>query len=308
MTTSFELVSVELRPGTVVCGRWHGNAYRIERVAGRGATATVYAAWGPMGRVALKVAADEACVLVEAVTLRDLEARGATLGPFLRDVDEADIGGRPVLFLALDWVEGVPLNRFSFGRRPEVAAAVLEQILDVLERLHAAGLVFGDLKPANVLVAPGSPPRAGVVDFGGVTPQGRLVRAHSELYDRAAWGAGGRTADPAYDLFAAALTFLAAVIGEARLAALFNRKRSVAALCDIIRADSRLAPYRPVLEPALHGRWASAGAMRRALAAASDAGLSAVPPRDRLTAGLVGACAVAVAWFLLASAAWWERQ
>nr|MBO2469458.1 serine/threonine protein kinase [Bacillota bacterium] len=297
----------DMRTGTVVCGRWNRNVYRIEGVAGRGATATVYAARGPAGRVALKVADDEACVLVEADMLRNLEARGVLPGPFLRDVDEADIDGRSVLFLALDWVDGIPLHRFPAGRRPAVAAAVLTQVLDGLERLHAAGFVFGDLKPANVLVVPGSLPRAVMIDFGGVTPRGRCVRAHSELYDRAAWGAGGRVAEPAYDLFAAALTFLAAVIGEAPLAAALARPQPVVALCDIIRADSRLAPYRRVLEPAFHGRWASATAMGRALAAASGAGAEDAAAWDRLTVGLMGACAAAAGWLLLVSAAWWER-
>ncbi|MBM7775951.1 tRNA A-37 threonylcarbamoyl transferase component Bud32 [Actinokineospora baliensis] len=68
------------------------------------------------------------------------------------------------IFVAQQWVDGVPLRRFVARElRPSATALALDvdlavdltgQLLDLLAKVHAAGYVLGDLTPNNVLVTP----------------------------------------------------------------------------------------------------------------------------------------------------------
>ncbi|GAA3041647.1 hypothetical protein Aglo01_29560 [Actinokineospora globicatena] len=68
------------------------------------------------------------------------------------------------IFVAQQWVDGVPLRRFVARElRPSGTALALEvdlaldltrQLVDLLDKVHAAGYVLGDLTPNNVLVTP----------------------------------------------------------------------------------------------------------------------------------------------------------
>ena len=155
--------------------------YLLTGILGQGGMGRVFAAdlEGPGGfrkKVALKV--------LRAGSGREVETRNAS---FLREarigglmhhpnvVDTYDFGiqdGRP--FLAMEWIDGAPLNVILESSRGLPATVTLDlgiQICDGLGHAHSlevdgveAGLVHLDLKPHNVLVT-----RQGLVkvlDFG----------------------------------------------------------------------------------------------------------------------------------------------
>jgi serine/threonine protein kinase len=78
------------------------------------------------------------------------------------------------LFVAIEFVPGEPLHAAIGGRpmNPKRAIDFAVQIADALADAHAAGIVHGDLKPANIIV----------------TPKGRVKILECGL---AAWTSGG---------------------------------------------------------------------------------------------------------------------
>jgi RNA polymerase sigma factor (sigma-70 family) len=58
------------------------------------------------------------------------------------------------LFLAMDYVDGPPIDRWQAATNPPPARLyrVIHEIADTLAALHAQGVVHGDLTPANVLI------------------------------------------------------------------------------------------------------------------------------------------------------------
>lgn len=88
-------------------------------------------------------------------------------------------------FLALDFVEGSTLNHELVARAPIIRASataadyrayrawaldVIRQIEEQLARIHAAGYVYGDLHPANIIITPDG--RAVFIDFEMIAPVG----------------------------------------------------------------------------------------------------------------------------------------
>src|SRR5688572_11196078 len=149
--------------------------YRPLERAGRGGSATVWLARNATGqRVALKVGhgaserlrfADEAMRLTLAVS---------PALPALIDIGLvpaaacAALGVSPdAPYLALEWVDGAPLDprSLSDAQRIPVALAVARDLGRALAELHAAGLAHGDVKPHNVLFDP-TTRRARPIDLG----------------------------------------------------------------------------------------------------------------------------------------------
>lgn len=67
-------------------------------------------------------------------------------------------------FLVLELVEGAPFPGRMRERSWRLLAHPTLALLSVLGRVHAAGIVHGDIKPSNVLVAPDG--RVTLLDFG----------------------------------------------------------------------------------------------------------------------------------------------
>ena len=149
--------------------------YRIESVIGRGGMGVVYLAThaGLDRKVALKLLApdfadDEA---FRARFLRESRMAAAIDHPNIIPIYEAgEVDG--VYFLAMRYVEGTDLDA---GLRagplePDEAVHLLAQVASALDAASEAGLVHRDVKPANILIAPGKALERGdhayLTDFG----------------------------------------------------------------------------------------------------------------------------------------------
>lgn len=163
-------------------GRRLGH-YRVEAVIGRGGMSTLYRATDlRLGRaVALKVMSE---ALAHDAEFRERfvdEARNTSALDHPHVVPLYDFGDlEGTLFLAMRYVEGVDVAQLLADGplAPDRAVALLAQVADALDALHARNLVHLDIKPANILVTR----RAGsgsehvyLADFGltrrGVTGQ-----------------------------------------------------------------------------------------------------------------------------------------
>jgi serine/threonine protein kinase len=165
--------------------------YRIERRLGRGGMGILYLAVEPGldRRVALKLIAPEAAA--EEVFARRF-AEESRIAASIEHPNVVPIyaageeGGVP--FIAMRYVAGSDLNQriIREGRlAPEQAVALIAQVANGLDAIHAAGLVHRDVKPANVLLSGGeSADHAYITDFGvarnvatqsGLTQTGRFV-------------------------------------------------------------------------------------------------------------------------------------
>ncbi|MDP9341604.1 MAG: protein kinase [Actinomycetota bacterium] len=174
----------DTRIGTTIAG------YRIESVLGRGGMGVVYLAeQAALSRkVALKVMAPE---LASDPRFRDRFLRESRVAASLEDPNilpvyeagEAD----GALFIAMRYVRGTDLRRLidAEGRlEPGRTVSILLQVASALDAAHAEGLIHRDVKPANVLLVPGTPDKVYLADFGltkratsdsGVTGTGQFV-------------------------------------------------------------------------------------------------------------------------------------
>jgi hypothetical protein len=162
-------VSDDPRVGTRLSG------YRIENLLGRGGMGVVYLAEDVRlkRKVALKLLAGG---LAEddgfrERFLRESEVAASLDHPNIVPVFEAGEAD-DTLFIAMRYVAGTDLRQLvrHGPLAPERATDLVAQIADALDAAHEHGLVHGDVKPSNILVAPGAG-RAGadhayLADFG----------------------------------------------------------------------------------------------------------------------------------------------
>ncbi|GEM_PF-3315105 len=148
-----------------------GSRYVIEELLGRGGMGHVYRARrlsdGRM--VAIKVAALQPgknynrYLRQEAKHLMRLDHRH-----IIKLLEHGRLaGGR--YCLALDYADGRTLDQLlnDGPMSLERAVDICQQVADALEHCHAAGLVHGDLKPANIMVCRrGGADHVCVLDFG----------------------------------------------------------------------------------------------------------------------------------------------
>jgi serine/threonine protein kinase len=177
----------ELPGGTVFAG------YRIERTLGRGGMGIIYLAreLGLDRVVALKVIRPE---LADEASYRARfrsESRTAASIEHPRVVTVYGAGERDgLLYVAMRYIRGKDLQLLISAAgplSPDRAAALIAQVAQGLDAVHAAGLVHRDVKPANVIVAQeeaGEDGPAYLTDFGlakafastaGVTATGEVI-------------------------------------------------------------------------------------------------------------------------------------
>jgi serine/threonine-protein kinase len=116
---------------------------------------------------------------------------------------------------------------------PDFVAVLLDQLLDALDAVHRAGLVHGDVKPANLLLdATGTGrPRVRLADFGAATTIGGTRPEATDAY-LAPEAVGGARPDPRQDLFAAGVTATELLTGHPGLPPRGPLRPLLAALTD----------------------------------------------------------------------------
>jgi serine/threonine-protein kinase len=165
----FERVPSQERPAVATGARI--GTYIIESEIGRGGMGVVWRAHradGAMKRtVAIKCPRAETLspelmkrFLLERDILAQLEHPNIAR---LYDAGVTDLG-QP--YIALEYVEGVPLTQYCDGRRLGVAdrIALFQQVLGAVQYAHTRLVVHRDLKPSNILVTADGQVR--LLDFG----------------------------------------------------------------------------------------------------------------------------------------------
>jgi len=178
------------------------DAARVQLIdpIGGGGTSTVWRAWDNHARrfVAAKVP-----------SLGDRAPRELAAGLVHPHVVSSHGGAGPWVTQPL--VRGGTTERLlaEHGALPaDYVAVLLDQLLQALAAVHAAGLVHRDVKPANLLLEPTGTgrPHLRLADFGVAVPVGaRVPPAGTDGYLAPEAAAGG-PADPRHDLYAAGIT------------------------------------------------------------------------------------------------------
>jgi serine/threonine protein kinase len=201
--------------------------YRIERRLGRGGMGILYLAIEPGldRRVALKLIAPEAAA--EEVFAKRF-AEESRIAASIEHPNVVPIyaagaeGGVP--YIAMRYVAGSDLGRRinREGRLdPEQAVALIAQVANGLDAIHAAGLVHRDVKPANVLLSgEEGKEHAYITDFGvarnvatnsGLTQTGRFVGTLDYVAPEQISGA---TVDARVDVYALGCLLFKLLTGE----------------------------------------------------------------------------------------------
>lgn len=149
--------------GTVL----HGM--RIERMIGRGASATVYGAIDEASAqaVALKILDAQPDRAQRAEQLAGIQRAAQLEHPgIVRVLGGGEVGAN--VFVVMELLAGTDLSRYTRADRLLPEAAVLDvaaQIAEALAYAHRQGIVHRDVKPANVIFDPATR-RAVLTDFG----------------------------------------------------------------------------------------------------------------------------------------------
>lgn len=171
--------------------------YQVKREIARGGMGVVFEAEHLHLRssVALKLLSKSALDVeaVHARLLREARALSRVRHPNIVPVLDAGICDVFGPFIALDMIEGRSLESFLVARqRLDVASTVqvVAQLADALDRVHEAGIIHRDVKPANVLISREVGRRgdtALLIDFGIARVPGeidvveRKITRHGEL-------------------------------------------------------------------------------------------------------------------------------
>src|SRR5215831_18306945 len=199
-----------------------GGRYVLGEVLGTGGMATVWRASDDvLGReVAVKVLSPQLAADAGFVARFEQEARHAAQLNHPRLVTVFDCGiDDGTAFIVMELVTGRTLRQVldDAGSLPPAQAAVIAAgVCEALEVAHGAGLVHGDIKPANIVVSGGE---VKVLDFGiaradgsaGGTPTLGALGTVAYLSPEQA---SGRPAGPAADLYALGCVLFEMLTGE----------------------------------------------------------------------------------------------
>ncbi len=202
------------------------NRYRVVERLGAGGAGTVYAVEdqrkrGPL--LALKALFSSASqeVMLEALK-REFRSLATLRHPAIARV--YDFGripegsglpgseGRPGYFLTRDLVEGQDLELHCEGLDPATICQVCARTAEVLDVLHRAGVVHGDLKPANVIVSRDGQPH--LIDFGLVHSEGQSGTGAGTIAYVAPETLAGRPVDRRVDLYALGISLYQLLTGR----------------------------------------------------------------------------------------------
>src|SRR5438552_7540905 len=157
--------STAFRPGAIV------GAYRLVRELGRGGMGEVWLAERADGllrrpvAVKLPVLALSRHALAERFA-REREILASLTHPHIARLYDAGFAADGQPFLALEYVDGIPLTRYADDQRLGVDArlTLFGQVIGAVAHAHASLVLHRDLKPSNILVTPGGDVK--LLDFG----------------------------------------------------------------------------------------------------------------------------------------------
>jgi len=260
--------------------------YNVEREIGRGGNARIFLAHDPEGRkVALKILHPELLVSVAADRfLREIRLASRLDHPHIAKL--LDSGERDwLVYYVMSYVEG-PTLRERLDGSPRLAVPetlrLANDLLDALEHAHGQGIIHRDVKPANVVL---SPEGAMLLDFGIARA---VVASGTDQLTRSGIAVGTSTymspeqitavsdIDHRCDLYSVGCVLYECLAGQPP----FNHRNEAVVLqlhltqpvpdVRVLRGDApaELASgIARAMAKAPKDRWASAAAMRDALAA-----------------------------------------
>ncbi|MFN7272042.1 MAG: serine/threonine-protein kinase, partial [Gammaproteobacteria bacterium] len=144
--------------------------YRVLDRIGSGGQGTVWLAQRADGqlkrKLALKLPKLAWAEGLAARMERERDILGALDHPYIARLYDAGVDQRGRPFLAIEYVEGINLDRYCDEQRLDIRArvALFMNILEAVQYAHTALVVHRDLKPANVLVNAKGEPK--LLDFG----------------------------------------------------------------------------------------------------------------------------------------------
>ena len=148
----------------------HFGPYRVLGVLGQGGMGDVYLGVRDDGsfrkEVAIKVARDVYSAEQQHRFLRERELLARLEHPAIAHVLDGGSTASGQAWMAIERVDGVPLDQFAHARGLSVRerVALLLRVLDGVQFAHQNLIVHRDLKPTNVLVQPDGQPK--LLDFG----------------------------------------------------------------------------------------------------------------------------------------------
>ncbi len=197
--------------------------YRIERRLASGGMGTVHLAEDRrLGRkVALKLLEEELAADPDFVARFEREARAAAALSHPNIASVFDFGedeGRP--FIAMEYIAGRDLTRLldqQASLEPGRAVAIACSICDALAHAHSAGIVHGDVKPANVII--GDDGRVKLTDFGIARARGHTtLTAAGSVIGTGRYSApeqvGGKAVGPETDLYSLGVVLFEMLTGS----------------------------------------------------------------------------------------------
>ncbi len=175
----------------------------------QGGSGEVVRAYSPdLGRdIAIKYLRQEDPAAIERM-LREARTQRALSHPHILPIHATGVH-LDRHYIAMDLVDGAPLDRYLADRSTELKLAVFDQVLDALAHAHAQGVVHRDIKPGNLIVEErDGRPQAWVMDFGlarrpddaTLTMAGDALGTPGYMAPEQARGAEG--ADPRADVYA----------------------------------------------------------------------------------------------------------
>ncbi|MCA9576816.1 MAG: serine/threonine-protein kinase [Polyangiales bacterium] len=271
-------------------GSRFADRYVIDETLGVGAAGAVLAAHDPhhaapeRARVAIKVLRPE---LAADLALRARFRREATI---LQGIEHPAIvrvwahgaaalvpGGPSVPYLVMERLAGVTLRSAlqRGAQTPTAALSWLRPVAAALDRVHADGVLHGDLKPDNLFLTPTGPR---LVDFGSAKVHGfpRLTAtgevAGTPRYMAPEVIAGERALDHRSDVYALAVTAYECLAGHPP----FRARHPGRLLAEIMGSAAPPLERWPTLAPVLargmrrepEHRFDTAGSLVQALSAA----------------------------------------
>ena len=145
--------------------------YRLSRLLGRGGMGDVWLAERSDGNLKRLIALKLPMISLRREMLVQRFARERDIGavlahPHIARLYDAGIADDGQPYLALEYVDGEPIDRWCEVRRLAAAARIelFLQVLEAVQHAHAHLVVHRDLKPSNVLVTHDG--RAMLLDFG----------------------------------------------------------------------------------------------------------------------------------------------